>query len=82
MTWKNIIKNLEKSPWIMALMVLISNLEFPHVRKDIGEDRCDVLTDHWLVRKLILFSLMFSTTQNLQISLIVTLVYAFLVYYF
>ena len=76
----SLIKDIEGNPWSLALAVIIGNIGVNFILDDLTEKQKDVLNNCFL-RKLYIFALIYCTTKNLMISLIVTLFYAMIVHW-
>ena len=76
----NLIDKSEKSPWILAAMVILSNIGFKFIEKDLDEKKCSFL-ECGTSRKFIIFALIFCATKNFRVSILSTLAYAITVYF-
>jgi len=76
----NLIKDVEKNPWSLALAVIVANIGVNFILDDLSEKQKKVLNNCFL-RKIYMFALIYCATKNLMISLIVTLLYAMIVHW-
>lgn len=76
----NLIKDLEDNPWSLALAVIVANIGVNFILDDLSEKQKKVLNNCFL-RKIYMFALIYCTTKNIMISIIVTLLYAMLIHW-
>lgn len=73
------INKIEHNPWILAAAVILSNIGMEYIKEDLSDRQKNVLNTCSL-RKLYLFALIYTTTENIVISLTATLIFAILVH--
>ena len=75
------VNTFEKSPWVLAIMIIIANIGFSQIKDELDTKIIDFLNGP-ITRRLILFALIFSGTRSLKVSLLSTLAYMIFVYFF
>jgi len=71
---ESLLKQLEKSGWFMAIMIILGNLGMRYIDEDLTKKQCNYLNCQ-VMRKVVLAALIFCGTKNIFISIIATLVY-------
>ncbi len=70
---------IENSPWFLAGAIVMANYGFNLIEENKEEKKYDLFKSSFS-RLLIIFSLVFSTTKMVKVSLVSTVIYALLVY--
>jgi hypothetical protein len=73
---------LEKNKWLLALMIIISNVGSGYLKDDIELQEANYKLNCFWVRKIVIFALVFCGTNDLRISLAATITYALLLWIF
>jgi len=70
-----LVDQIEGSPWLLAVMVILSNIGFKYIEKDLDEKKCSFM-ECGMSRKFIIFALIFCATKNLRVSILSTAAYS------
>jgi len=78
----NLCKIVENNKWLLALMIIIGNIGSAYLKDDIEIQEAHYHLNCFWIRKFVIFALVFCGTNDLKISLIATIFYTMLLYFF
>ena len=73
---------LQDNKWMMALMVIISNIGSSYLKNDVEIHEAKYHLNCFWFRKLVMFALIYCATSDVKISLYGTLLYVLILYVF
>jgi hypothetical protein len=65
---------LNNSKLLLAFLIIIATLGWKHLAEELKPHHRNIL-DHWLSRKIIIFAIIFSSTNDIGISIFAILIY-------
>ena len=76
----SILREIINHPFLIGILILIMNLCSRFIILDIPEEIQDLMENIW-VRRLAVFSVVFITTRNVEVALLITLIFIILFQY-
>lgn len=76
----DLISSIEGNPWILAIAVITANIGAGFILDDLTEEQQKFL-NNCFTRKIIIFSIVYISTRNIGIALMMTLIYSLFVHW-
>lgn len=76
----NLYKTIVNHPFLIGVLILVMNLCSRHIMLDIPEEIQTFMQNIW-VRRIAVFSVVFISTRNVEVSLLITLLFVIIFQY-